>query len=172
MPLKNAWEWIADMRKVKPGLSFIGKMLCLCSFLFLTFAGQASRKASPLAFEEVAQVWIGISELTQYMLRLDLSSDGKGTGAYIYFNSEPRPFFVSAWTYSNGKLHIELEQSLGSSPLGGELTGFFEGSTMRLRATGDDWEIHFFLRQEEPLIEKIERLKESTPAGPSRRPTQ
>ena len=132
----------------------------------------AAKKARPLSREEVATIWIGLSEDELYLLRLSLRADGTGQVAYLFVDSEPKVAPIAAWSYDPGyeprvwewfggkssQIEItirgdstfkKLEGTLGAEP------------SMTLRAAGPDWKLRLALRREQDLVPRWQRLRRS-----------
>lgn len=140
------------------------RVLALGALLLLALSstGQvpASKKGRPLMREEVAVVWIGISQDELYLLRVALDSNGRGVGADSFRGEEPRVFRVASWDYRPPDITIETE-AVGDEGLYdlGTLRGQITGVAMHLAASGSGWRTEYELRREEELERRWGALK-------------
>jgi len=135
-----------------------GALLLLA--LFVTGQVPASKKGRPLTREEVAVVWVGISQDELYLLRIELDSNGHGMGADSFRGDEPRVFRVASWDYRPPVITIQTE-SVGDEGLYalGTLRGEITGVAMNLVAAGDGWRTEYELRREAELERRWSALK-------------
>jgi len=140
------------------------RVLALAALLLLALSatGQVpeSKKGRPLTHEEVAVVWIGISQDELYLLRVELDSNGQGMGADSFRGDEPRVFRVASWEYRPPVITIQTEAvgDEGTYELG-TLRGEITGVAMHLAAAGDGWRTEYELRREAELERRWNALK-------------
>lgn len=136
----------------------VGALLLL--LLSVTDQVPASKKGRPLTREEVATVWIGISQDELYLLRVALNSNGRGRGADSFRGEEPRVFRVTSWDYRPPVITIETE-ALGDEGLYelGTLRGEVTGVAMHLAASGNGWRTEYELRCEAEFERRWSALK-------------
>ena len=139
------------------------RILALGALLLLALSttGQvpASKKGRPLTREEVAVVWVGLSQDELYLLRVELDSNGQGIGADSLRGEAPRVFRAS-WDYHPPEITIQTE-SAGNEGLYalGTLRGEITGVAMHLVAVGDGWRTEYELRREAELERRWSDLK-------------
>lgn len=144
--------------------------LVACLVFCLPIAGaagttaDAEKRMRQLSAEEVAQVWVGLSEDELYLLRLRLDVSGKGTAAYAFADQPPRRFTIRAWTYRDGQIEIALERADDSPLPVPTLNGAVVGTAMKLTIGGEGWSREVELRLEEALESRWRRLKEAMDA--------
>jgi hypothetical protein len=128
----------------------------LCAFVI---AGEAAhKKARPFTREEVATVWVGISEDQNHLLRLTLDPQGSGIAAYSFVDQPPRVFDVSAWAYEAPRIVIDAEAThLGVDTVRGKIVGL----ELYLSISGDDWQTDYTLRREAELEQRWRDLKKA-----------
>jgi hypothetical protein len=146
-------------------LRWVGLSTGLAVLLLATIPVSASKKMRPLTHEEVAQVWVGISEDEQYLFRLSLANDGSGTGAYIFVDESPHSFRISNWKYEPPSIRISLEPVDHSPLVAKVLTGTIVGVRMSLRMSGRDWSRSLAFRREEVLLSRWSRAKDAMVGG-------
>jgi hypothetical protein len=149
------------MNVAQRGVAF--KTLCVIALLASGWAAHAiaTKKARMLRREEVAQIWLGISEDELYVVRLSLSQDGKGSGGYIFVDDKPFLFRIADWKYQAGKISITPESpEHARSGLRG-FTGEISGIAMELTMSGQDWHRHLSLRRESQMEHRWNMLKEA-----------
>lgn len=139
------------------------RVLALAALLLLALfaTGQVpASKGRPLTREEVAVVWIGISQDELYLLRVELGSNGQGMGADSFRGEEPRVFRVASWDYRPPVITIQTE-AVGDEGIYelGTLRGEITGVAMRLAAAGDGWRTEYELRREAELERRWTALK-------------
>lgn len=157
---------------VKCIIAYFALPLLLAGGLAAAACPAAAKKARPLSREEVATVWIGLSEDELYLLRLSLRADGTGQAAYVFVDSEAKVAPITAWSYDPGyeprvwewfggkssRIEItisgdstfkKLEGTLGAEP------------SMTLRAAGPDWELRLVFRREQDLVPRWQHLRRS-----------
>lgn len=128
--------------------------------------GFAGKKGRLLSRSEVATVWIGISEDELYMFRIDLRTSGSGEVAYSFMDDPPRRMIVGSWGYDSevgSRISIQLRPNASGIE---ELAGDVVGMKMELVVSQDDWKRTVFLRREQDLKPRWERLQEKKATGP------
>lgn len=121
--------------------------------------GLARKRARPPTREEVAVVWIGASTDNLYLLRLDLSLDGAGFGAFTFLDEDPRRFEIASWRYDAGQIRIDPKPPVDELSWVRPLHGSVGGATMELEASARDWTLSFSLRREAEFEEKWRKLR-------------
>jgi hypothetical protein len=119
----------------------------------------AGKKAHLLTRDEVATVWIGISDDETYLIRLSLNSRGDGTGAYSFVGEKPHQFAVPSWTYSDGNIAVGTDSKGQPGVASSGFKGKVVGEGMVLTARGKDWSPRFNLRREKPLVSRWDALR-------------
>lgn len=115
--------------------------------------------------EEIAQVWVGLSEGESYLLRLSLQPDGTGIGGLVFAGQAATVFHIAKWTYDGKRVEISLSPqeavTAGFPTLRGELVG----PKMELTMSGPDWKRRLHLRQESELERRWLSLKQAMSAS-------
>lgn len=137
-------------------------LLIACSLLFLESrqAATSEKRMRPLSLEEVAQVWVGLSEDELYLLRLRLDKSGTGLAGYAFAEERPRGFRVRSWSYKGDQISILLEAADRSPLEVPTLSGALVGTSMRLTMKGAGWSRQVDLRLEAPLERRWIGVKE------------
>lgn len=93
------WDSIPSSSQLSRMLSvaIMALMLATC----IPFS--ASKKARHVFLEEVADVWVGLTEDELTIYRLVLDPSGTGKGGFVYGAGEPVLFEISSWKYSKGR---------------------------------------------------------------------
>lgn len=117
------------------------------------------KRIRPLSHDEVAQVWIGLSEDELYVFRLALERDGTGTAGYVFSDEEPELFRITSWSYEGKRIEIALAPVSSSSTDIETLSGTLVGVAMKLTMEGRGWKRRLFLRPERDLEHRWEKLK-------------
>jgi len=120
----------------------------------------SKKKGRLLRYDEVARVWIGISEDELCLLRLSLNPNGKGIGAYSFLDKEQHVFRIPSWTYGAARIHIAVEPTDPDHWRIDPLRGSIMGDAMQLTMSGEGWSRSFTLRREEELLRRWKELKE------------
>jgi hypothetical protein len=91
--------------------------------LFLRLATGSTLSSSTmkrvLTLEEVARVWVGVTEDEAYLLRLSLSPGGIGQAGYVYADSEPKVARITSWSYHSPTIVITIAKGLDFETLEG-----------------------------------------------------
>jgi hypothetical protein len=124
-----------------------------------TALSSADKRIRPLSHDEVAQVWIGLSEDELYIFRLVLERDGTGTAGYVFSDEEPKLFRITSWSYDGERIEIALAAVSPSSADIETLSGTLVGIAMKLTMEGRGWKRRLFLRPERDLERRWEKLK-------------
>jgi hypothetical protein len=141
--------------------------VALCMLLLGSSFVQASKKVRSPTHAELSQVWVGISEDELYLMRISLSPDGQGYGAYSFLAQEPRAFRISSWVYRPPSLRFTIESVDGRPLAMNSLRGSVVGSSMQLSMEGQGWSRSLSLRSEADLEGRWIRLKEIMRPGRS-----
>jgi hypothetical protein len=131
------------------------------SLAILGCATATPKKGRLLTYEEVARVWIGVSEDELCLLRLSLKPDSTGLGAYSFLDKEQHVFGIPSWTYEAARLHIAVEPTDQTHWRLEPLRGSVVGDAMQLTMTGEGWNRTFTLRREEELVRRWNKLRDS-----------
>jgi hypothetical protein len=107
--------------------------------------------------EEIAQVWIGLTDADLYMYRIALNQDGTGNGGYIFVDREPELFRISTWKYDGRTITIIVGSETTDKI--SVLRGTLVGHRMELTVSGKDWKEHILLRPERGLEQRWRRLR-------------
>lgn len=144
-------------------------VVCVALSILLLGAAlvQASKKVRSPTHAELSQVWVGISEDELYLMRLSLSPDGQGYGAYSFLDQEPRAFRISLWVYRPPDLQFTIESVDGRPLTTSSLKGSVVGSAMQLTMTAKGWSRSLSFRSEADLEGRWIRLKGSMRQGSS-----
>ena len=140
----------------KKALSLV-PILLLASLVVGSSAYLTAKKMRPLSREEVAKIWIGLTEDEAYVVRLSLSPDGTGQAGYVYQDSEPKVERITSWNYSAPKIEIEMAGNYTFRKLEGKVIG----TRMALKSSGQGWSSEVHLRLEEDLQGRWVRLKDA-----------
>jgi len=137
-------------------------LLLACPLLLLASqqAGTSEKRMKPLSHEEVAQVWVGLSEDELYLVRMRLDKSGVGQVSYAFADDRPRGFRVRSWTYRDDRISVPLEAADDSPLEVPVLSGVVAGTAMRLTMKGTNWSRQVELRLEAPLELKWTQVKE------------
>lgn len=140
----------------------ISALLLACPLLLLAsqHAATSEKRMKPLSREEVAQVWVGLSEDELYLVRMRLDKSGVGQVSYAFAEERPRGFRVRSWTYQSNRISIPLEAADNSPHEVPTLSGVVAGTSMRLSMKGTGWSRQVELRLEAPLELRWKRVKE------------
>ena len=117
------------------------------------------KKIPPHTRKDICQTWVGISEDESCLFRMSFQEDGRGKGAYVYLNDEPRAFEIESWNFDMKK-RIELNiPPVPSTDLEyGRMEGSVIGFRMELTLFGKAWKEKINLRPEAPLRGRWEKL--------------
>jgi len=131
--------------------------------LFLAFLPSvaAEKKMRPLSREAITQVWLGLSEDSLYLYRLDLKDDGTGLGGYVFTDQEPTLFRIASWSYEQGNIVISPAPPESESSSLRLLRGRVVGMEMKLTVSGHGWRYSVLLRREGDLEPQWRRLREA-----------
>jgi hypothetical protein len=125
---------------------------------FAVLGEAAPKKARPFTPDEVAAVWVGISEDQNNLLRLTLDRQGVGIGAYSFVDAPPRVFSVSSWAYEPPRIVIEAQAThIGIKSVRGKIVGLL----MYLSISGEGWKTDYTLRREAELEQRWRNLKKA-----------
>lgn len=136
-------------------------LICLTIGAAETASAVSEKRMKPLSKEEVAQVWIGLSEDELYILRLSLDESGRGEAAYVFVDQPPRLFSIQSWTYRGGHIEMVLEAADDSKLEVPTLKGAVIGSSMKLTMSGQGWNRRVELRLEAALEGRWRSLKKA-----------
>jgi len=112
-----------------------------------------------LSRQEVARVWVGLSEDELYLVRVSLEESGEGLAGYVFGDEEPRIFKIRAWTYGRKAITIPLEPIGDSAQETPTLSGEVIGESMELTMKGSGWSRRVELRLEDPLEKRWSALR-------------
>jgi len=133
---------------------------CLLSLGLLTDPSwSADKKARPLSRENVAQVWIGISQDELYVLRLALDTGSNASGAYVFDDEAPKVFRIASWNYESQRIELIIASADQEAVSIKTLEGAVVGTSMNLTVRGPGWSRKFSLRREGDLEPRWQRLK-------------
>lgn len=133
---------------------------------FLTAAYEtAAKPIPPRTREEVAQVWIGLTEDRLSLFRISLLLDGKGTVGFAYLDGRPEIQRISSWIYEGRHLRIASKASAGAVTGDLELEGDVLGSSMELVVSEPGWKGRLYLRPEADLERRWNLLRAAMSRG-------
>ena len=121
---------------------------------------QASKVIGPPSIENVASIWIGLSENELYLFRIILSLKGESTVGYVFVDQEPNMIVIRSWRYDEGEIEIDVQFPQGSEDWEGPMVGSVNLREMSLRISGKGWSRSIFLRRESDLERRWLALKD------------
>lgn len=146
-------------RRKKTPRNPIGVAL-LVLILVASSQASASKVAPNLSHNEVATIWIGLSDGEVYGYRLSLLPDGTGSGAFAKKDQDVFVFEITQWTYLRGKIEIR-GRFVDESAVRDEilLTGKVVSRYMSLVDKGPDWKLGIELRRESEILDWLADLQ-------------
>jgi hypothetical protein len=137
-----------------------GLIISLIAFIILfTASVKGYTKRTKILREHLVGTWIGLTEDELQMIRLILSSDGKGVIGFSFLDERPCVFRVTSWVYDKGTIDIDLEESTARCPIDRGFEGVARGSAIELTVKGQQWKRKASLRREEELIKRLNRIE-------------
>ncbi len=119
----------------------------------------AEKRARALTRDEVATVWVGLSEDELYVFRIALRMDGTGELGYIFLVGEPHVLPLVTWRYDSPSIALDVER-LSRNKFGiDRLAGRIVGTSMRITVEGKDWGRRLQLRREAGLEGSWNKLR-------------
>ena len=132
------------------------------ALLLVCAATEGVQKRVRVTREQVAKVWVGLSEDELHMIRLILKPEGDGQGALSFMNEKPCRFRISSWSYEEGQVEITLATPSDECASGTTLRGKIHGSALQLTMARQGWRRRASLRREEDLLDRWLVMKDET----------
>jgi hypothetical protein len=172
----------ADRLPAAPRASAVAVLsVAIGLLLAVVFASSSvAKKERPPSREEIATVWVGLSDDELYLLRLVLRPDGTGQAGCVFVDGNPQTAPITRWTYDPGAAPRVWEFTGGREPrlvitVGGgdfafhHLAGTATGQDLLLEGTDPGWKHRVTLRSEQDLHAKWELLRRAmTEPAPGR----
>ena len=113
----------------------------------------------PTSQEDLAQVWIGLTEDELKIFRITLDSTGGGIVGFVYLDNEPEIHEIASWTNKGQRLKLRTNPPPGSASGPLELEGTALGSAIELVVRTPGWKRRLSLRPEAELEQRWNRLR-------------
>ncbi len=147
------------------GISARLLVAALCLSLIWPIGAFGWKPVRQLTQEEVAQVWVGLTEDELDLFRLDLRRDGTGSGGVVFVSKEAIVFRISSWRYEGKRIEILLATADAAKTSFAKLKGELVGTEMELTISGKGWKQRLSLRQENVLERRWLSLKQAMSAA-------
>ena len=163
-----------------------GWWIAALTFVVQPMSASAITVSPPPAKEYVSQVWLGFSIDDRSTLRLDLQSDGTGSGVLVEYE-ESRSFRITSWSLNGSALALTIEFD-ASKHMAQRLSGKFKTYLLsytegmlphpekvyereipgRLELAFENSVIRFGLWPEKELLARLERARTTTRRQPTK----